>query len=53
LKAEGFKPAHRVRLGRDVRQFWTRDLPGPLPPEKMRELYLAEVAQGRKGGEAV
>jgi Family of unknown function (DUF5906) len=52
LKAEGFKPAHRVRLGRDVRQLWARNLPGTLSPEKMRELYLAEVAEEGKGKEA-
>jgi Family of unknown function (DUF5906) len=52
LKAAGFKPGHRVRLGRDVRQLWARNLPARLSPDKMRDLYLAEVAEEGKGKEA-
>lgn len=53
LRHEGFKLAHRARLGRDgQRQLWVRNFPGPLSHERLRDLYLAEVAEEQKGHEA-
>jgi hypothetical protein len=44
LKAEGFKKAHRVRIGKDSPQLWARGAAGALNSGKMREWYLAETA---------
>lgn len=52
LKAEGFKPAHRVRIGRETPQLWARETAGPLDQEKMRERYLVEAGGGDAAGGA-
>jgi uncharacterized protein DUF5906/bifunctional DNA primase/polymerase-like protein len=49
LKAEGFTPAHRVRVGNDIRRLWVSNTSGKLEgysPEALREQYLVEVGQG-------
>jgi hypothetical protein len=51
FRLEGFKPAHRVRIGKDMRQLWAKDgspLLAQLSAEKMRERYLAEMGDGTK-----
>jgi Family of unknown function (DUF5906)/Bifunctional DNA primase/polymerase, N-terminal len=48
LKAEGFKPAHRVRLDGGMRQLWVRDPSGllsQLSADKLRERYASEAAE--------
>lgn len=46
LKAEGFKAAHRVRLGNSMRQLWARGLDGTVTADVMRALYQQEVGNG-------
>jgi hypothetical protein len=53
LKAEGFKPARRVRLGSKVRQVWAKgsaDLLAQLPPERLRERLEAETSRTERTG---
>jgi hypothetical protein len=48
LKAEGFRPMHRVRLSTGMRQLWGRDpsgLLGQLSPTRLRDRYETEVSQ--------
>jgi hypothetical protein len=43
LKAEGFKAAHRVRLGNDVDRLWARGIDGSTTADAMRTLYRSET----------
>jgi hypothetical protein len=43
LKGEGFKAAHRVRLGNSMSQLWARGLDGSVTADAMRAHYLAEM----------
>ncbi len=43
LKAEGFKAAHRVRLGNDVDRLWARGVHGSTTADAMRALYRSET----------
>ncbi|WPO42525.1 DUF5906 domain-containing protein [Tardiphaga sp. 42S5] len=48
MRAEGFRPAQRVRLGANMRQLWVRDSSGllsQLSPNKLRDRYDAEASQ--------
>ena len=46
LKGEGFKPAHRVRIGNAMRQLWARGLDGSVTADEMKVLYSAETGSG-------
>jgi hypothetical protein len=47
LKAEGFKAAHRVRLGNSMERLWARGVDGSMTPDAMRALYRAETEGGQ------
>jgi hypothetical protein len=55
LKLEGFRPAQRLRIrqGDDPQQLWARDpsgLIGQLPPDKLRDRYIAETSPTKSAG---
>jgi hypothetical protein len=54
LKGEGFKAAHRVRIGRDMRPLWVRDplsALGRLSADQLRDRYISEVSGGGSANE--
>jgi hypothetical protein len=49
LKAEGFKAAHRVRLGNSMERLWARGVDGSMTADAMRALYRAETEETEGG----
>jgi hypothetical protein len=47
LKGEGFKAAHRVRLGNSMSQLWARGLDGSVTADAMRARYFAEAEDAK------
>jgi hypothetical protein len=52
LRAQGFRPAHKVRIGADTPVLWARDQHGGVAADQMRDVYLVEREGGQKGKEA-